>query len=101
MDTVSADTSADAALDFHIYQHACKMLDQQPSREAFEQGYAQGQFHFSSQDALLAELMQLYQINLQQLAGEWLASTANASAYGEQPLKAALKLITKLHPIDK
>lgn len=91
----------DAALDYQIYQHACKNLEQEASRQAFEQGYAQGQFHFSSQKFLLSDLLTVYEINLQRLAGEWLASTSNDSAYGQQPLQAVLKLITKLYPTDK
>ena len=102
MDTTAEKApSADAALDYQIYQHACKTLEQVASRQDFEQGYAQGQFHFSSQKALLADLLVQYEINLQRLAGEWLASTHNASAYDPAPLPAVLKLITKLHPTDK
>jgi hypothetical protein len=88
--------SADAELDYRIYQHACKTLAQSASREIFEQGYGQGLFHFSSQKMLLADILSLYKINLQQLAGEWLASTHQASAYGREPLTAALTLISKL-----
>jgi hypothetical protein len=87
---------ADAELDYQIYQHACKTLEQSTSREVFEQGYENGLFHFSNQKTLLADLLSIYEIHLQKLAGEWLASTHQASAYGHTPLSAALKLICKL-----
>lgn len=90
------DQGLDAELDYQIYQHACQNLAQPANRETFDQGYAQGLFQFSAQKSLLADLLSLYEINLQRLAGEWLASTADASAYGREPLTAALKLISQL-----
>lgn len=91
---------ADQDLDYLIYLHACKITQQTPDHAHFIKTHQQGQLNFSTNKHLLADLLELYQINLQRLAGEWLASTDSASSYGPQPLTAALKLIAKLHPAD-
>lgn len=84
------------ALDYQMYCHACKATGQTPSQHAFNTGYAQGQFHFQQDKALLLDLLETYKINVQYLAEEWLASCSNASAWGETPLIAACRLILKL-----
>ncbi len=83
-------------LDYWMYQHACKVLDKSGSKEDFDKGYGNGQFHFSSDKALLSDLMETYNINIQRLAGEWLASTAGNSFYGDTPLMAACRLVVAL-----
>lgn len=83
-------------LDYCMYQHACKALGNQPTDNAFKAGYQSGQFHFSSDREILADLMNQYDINLQQLGGEWLASNTEASIYGKTPTEAACRLVVKL-----
>ena len=83
-------------LDYWMYQHACKVMEQSSSKDEFDKGYSNGQFHFSSDKALLADLMETYNINIQRLAGEWLASTDGNSFYGDTPLMAACRLIVAL-----
>ena len=83
-------------LDYWMYQHACKVLAKTGSKQEFEAGYGQGQFQFSSDKALLVDLMETYNINIQRLAGEWLASTAGNSFYGDTPLMAACRLVIAL-----
>lgn len=83
-------------LDYWMYQHACKVLEKGASKEDFDKGYAAGQFGFSTDKALLGDLMETYNINIQRLAGEWLASTAGNSFYGDTPLQAACRLVVAL-----
>ena len=84
-------------LDYKMYEYACRVLDRKPSVESFEKGYSNGQFHFSTDASLLVDLMQRYKINLQQLAGEWLASTTQGSVYSPNPVEAACRLVLKLY----
>ena len=84
-------------LDYQMYRHACNVTGQQASREAFEQGYSQGQFHFHQDKALLSDLLETYKLNVQYLAEEWLASNANGSAWGETPAEATCRLVLALH----
>ncbi|AUM10943.1 hypothetical protein [Ketobacter alkanivorans] len=86
------------ALDFEMYRHACKVSGKQPSQEQFEQGYANGQFHFHQDKALMLDLVETYKINTQYLAQEWLASTDRSSAWGETPLIAVCRLVLVLNP---
>jgi hypothetical protein len=74
----------------------CKLRNEASSRETFNAGWEEGRFRFSSDRALLADLMETYQINIQRLAGEWLASTAGNSYYGDTPLLAACRLVVGL-----
>lgn len=83
-------------LDYWMYQHACKVLEKAGSKEDFDKGYGNGQFQFSTDKALLVDLMETYNINIQRLAGEWLASTAGNSFYGDTPLMAACRLVVAL-----
>ena len=83
-------------LEYWMYQHACKVLSKTGSKDEFEKGYANGQFHFATDKALLGDLMETYNINIQRLAGEWLASTAGNSFYGDTPLMAACRLVVAL-----
>lgn len=83
-------------LDYWMYQHACKVTERSGSREDFDKGYQQGQFKFSTDKALLIDLMETYNVNIQRLAGEWLASTAGNSFYGDTPLIAACRLVIAL-----
>ena len=84
-------------LDYWMYYHACKTLEKTPSRETFETDYTQGKFHFYQDKALLVDLMHQHNIRIQRLAGEWLASTESASAYGDCPLSAACRLVLFIH----
>ncbi len=83
-------------LDYWMYQHACKVMDKTASKEAFETGYSTGLFHFSTDKALLVDLMTTYTINIQRLAGEWLASTSGQSYYADCPLEASCRLVVAL-----
>ena len=83
-------------LDYQMYCHACGVTGQKPSRQAFEQGYSQGQFHFFQDKALLSDLLETYKLNVQYLAEEWLASNADASAWGESPGEAVCRLVLAL-----
>ncbi len=83
-------------LDYWMYNHACKVMGQSASKSEFQEGYSQGRFHFSEDRALLADLMETYNINIQRLAGEWLASTSGNSYYGDTPLIAACRLVVAL-----
>lgn len=83
-------------LDYWMYCHACKACGETAAKATFDEGYAQGRYRFSSDRALLADLMETYQINLQRLAGEWLASTAGNSYYGDTPLLASCRLVVAL-----
>lgn len=81
------------ALDHQMYLHACKVLQQAHSKNEFEAGYEKGQFHFSTDKSLLVDLLETYQVNVQFLAGEWLASNTQSSAYSASPLEAVCRLI--------
>ncbi len=83
-------------LDYWMYQHASQLLNEAANQQCFLDGYERGRFHFSSDSALLADLMHQYAINIQQLAGEWLASNTQASIYGSTPTEAACRLVVKL-----
>lgn len=83
-------------LDYWMYQHACGVLETQPSEAEFESGYAEGRFQFTEDKALLADLMENYTINVQRLAGEWLASTSGHSYYADSPLVACIRLVVAL-----
>lgn len=80
-------------LDYWMYRHACKVLDKSPTENEFNTGYSEGKFQFSSDAALLHDLMTQYEIRVQYLAEEWLASTTSASVYGSSPLEAACRLV--------
>jgi hypothetical protein len=82
------------ALDYQMYLHACKVLNHaHTSKKEFEEGYEKGQFHFSTDKNLLADLLETYRVNVQFLAGEWLASNTQGSAYSSSPLEAVCRLI--------
>ncbi|HVL00670.1 MAG TPA: hypothetical protein VM553_12700 [Dongiaceae bacterium] len=83
-------------LDYQMYCHACKATGQAPSRDTFDQGYAEGRFRFSEDKALLADLLETYRVNVQYLAESWLASNLVSSAWGETPSEAVCRLILKL-----
>lgn len=83
-------------LDYWMYCHASKVMGEAPSKGDFEKAYTDGKFHFSADRALLADLMETYNINIQRLAGEWLASTSGNSYYGDTPLIAACRLVIGL-----
>ncbi len=99
MDTSELSQLKGKRLDYIVYCHACKTLKQSASDKQFEEGYKKGLFHFSQDKHLLADLLELYQINLQRLAGEWLASTTNSSVFAAEPLEAVLKLVIKDHSL--
>ena len=80
-------------LDYWMHQHACKVMGKTGTREDFEEGYSEGQFKFSTDKPLLYDLTTTYQIRVQMLADEWLASTTNTSFYGTNPLEAACRLV--------
>ncbi|PCJ45589.1 MAG: hypothetical protein COA99_04500 [Moraxellaceae bacterium] len=83
-------------LDYWMYKHACEVLENNGTKEEFESGYADGRFHFCEDKALLPDLLETYTINLQRLAGEWLASTSGHSYYADSPLVAANRLVIAL-----
>ena len=83
-------------LDYWMYKHACVVLENTASTEEFESGYTKGQFRFSEDKGLLFDLMETYLINVQRLAGEWLASTSGQSYYADTPLVAACRLVVGL-----
>lgn len=83
-------------LDFWVYKNACEVLEKKGSKEEFDAGYSEGKFHFHEDKALLADLMETYTINIQRLAGEWLASTSGQSYYADTPLIAACRLVVAL-----
>ena len=80
-------------LDYQMYCHACSVTGQAASRQAFEQGYGEGRFHFHQDKALLADLLETYRINVQYLADSWLASNLVSSAWGETPSEAVCRLV--------
>ncbi len=80
-------------LDYQMYCHGCSVSGRSESKDEFETGYANGQFHFHTDKALLLDLLETYKVNIQFLAQEWLASNTRASAWGETPLEAACRLI--------
>lgn len=80
-------------LDYWMYRHACQVLDKEHSKGEFEEGYQKGEFRFSTDKAILPDLLELYTINVQRLAGEWLASTPDSSVYGETPILAVCRLV--------
>ena len=90
---MKASTLTGKDLDYWMYRHACQVLDKTPADEEFESAHSQGQFHFSNDPTLLQDLLVQYDIRLQMLAGEWLASTSSSSCYGEHPLEAACRLV--------
>ena len=81
------------ALDYQMYLHGCKVLNQPHNKNEFETGYEKNQFHFSSDKSLLADLLETYRVNLQFLADEWLASNTQDSVYSPSPLEAVCRLI--------
>ena len=83
-------------LDYWMYQHACKVMEKTASKADFETGYKNGEFQFSTDKALLMDLLQVYNINLQRLAGEWLASTSGHSVYADCPLEAVCRLVVSI-----
>lgn len=83
-------------LDFWMYKNACEVLEKNASKEEFDSGYSAGKFHFYEDKALLVDLMETYTINIQRLAGEWLASTSGQSYYADTPLIAACRLVVAL-----
>ncbi len=81
------------SLDYQMYLHGCKVLHQPHSRTTFDESYEAGQFHFSADKSLLIDLLETYHVNVQYLAGEWLASNTQGSAYSHSPLEAVCRLI--------
>ncbi|MBL4868552.1 MAG: hypothetical protein JKY67_19480 [Pseudomonadales bacterium] len=80
-------------LDYWMHQHACRVTGKAGTRKEFDEGYAKGKFQFSTDKPLLYDLTTTYQIRVQMLADEWLASTTKSSFYGENPLEAACRLV--------
>lgn len=89
----SADQLAGQGLDFWMYRHAAQQLGKETSQSEFEKGYANKMFHFCNDKALLADLIEQYDIRLQKLGDEWLASTENASQFGTYPGEAVCRLV--------
>jgi len=85
-----------AELDYWMYRHACKATGQSGSRKAFDDGYRTGDFHFSSDKALMADLIQLYGINLHSLSGEWLAFANGMGFYSATPAEAVCRVVVAL-----
>lgn len=81
------------ALDYWMYQHAAKQLSRDKSDADFEDGYAKGLYRFASDKALLADLLERYDIRMQMLGREWLASTEAGSQFGSHPILAACRLV--------
>lgn len=94
-DTPSEDLKA---IDYTLYQHGCTVLNEPTSEARFLEGYQAGKYQFSQSPHLLDALLSIYQINVQTLCGEWLASTENASQFGNTPIESVLGLIKKLPP---
>ena len=84
-------------LDYWMYRHACKVLEKTPTDSEFNDGHGQGKFQFSQDASLLQDLMTQYEIRVQFLADEWLASTTSNSVYGATPLEAACRLTVIIH----
>lgn len=80
-------------LDYWMYRHAAQQLGRDISDQEFEQGYEQGLYRFSVDKALLADLMERYDIRMQMLGREWLASTETTSQFGLDPIIAACRLV--------
>jgi len=80
-------------LDYWMYCYAAKILDKKPNQSEFEKGYDTGLYHFCSDKALLFDLMEKYDIRLQMLGREWLASTESHSQFGLNPIEAACRLV--------
>ena len=94
-ETLNLEALTGKALDQQVYNVACARLGKTPTAQDFEQGYAQGGFHFQSDAALLGDLIALYEINLHRIGGEWLALQNNASAYGQTPSEAVCRWLVK------
>ena len=82
---------AHEALDYWVYRCAALNLKKAYDPAEFESGYRQGQFRFSEDATLLNDLLETYQIRLQRLADEWLASGTQHSQYGQTALTAACR----------
>ncbi|MBL4794443.1 MAG: hypothetical protein JKY24_02810 [Pseudomonadales bacterium] len=80
-------------LDYWMYLHASKVVGKTGTQADFDKGYGKGEFQFSTDKTLLFDLTTTYQIRVQFLADEWLASTTSNSCYGENPLEAACRLV--------
>ena len=78
-------------LNYWVYRYAASSLKKSPSLDEFEAAYADGKFRFTEDKALLADLVESYEIRLQLLSDEWLASGVNNSQYGPTPLVAACR----------
>ena len=83
-------------LDYWMYKHAADQLGLESSVADFEKGYAKGQFRFSTDKALLVDLIERYDIRLQMLGREWLASTETHSQYANDPITAACRLVVSV-----
>jgi len=86
-------------LDFKLYQLSCQWTNRPTDAAAFEAGYEQGRFHFSEDAAFLADLVSQFELRLQLLAGEWLASTDQHGQYGKTPLEAACRVVLAINGI--
>ena len=93
---MNVDSLEGEELDYWMYRNACEVLENKASKQDFDSGYAEGKFHFSEDKALLSDLMETYTINIQRLAGEWLASTSGHSYYANSPIIAAIRLVIAL-----
>lgn len=80
-------------LDYWMYRHAAQSLGRPLSDAEFKQGHEEGRYQFSTDKALLADLMVQHNIRVQMLGGEWLASTETSSQYGTNPIEAACRLV--------
>lgn len=83
-------------LDYWMYLQACNLMDKTGNKADFDAGYSEGKYHFLDDRALLMDLVETYQMNIQRIAGDWLASSAGSSFYGDSPLVAACRLVVAL-----
>ncbi len=90
-DKVNVSELSGKDLDYWVYRFAITTVEKKPSLTEFEEAYAKGKFRFTQDKALLCDLMEAYQIRLQLLSDEWLASSEGNSQYGSTPLVAACR----------
>lgn len=94
--SISVDQLTVEQLDYYMYLLGCKTLDKTGDMASFKAGYAKGEYHFVQERSILTDLLETYSINVQKLAGEWLASNTENSSFSATPTEAACRLIIKL-----
>lgn len=83
----------DKTIDYWMYRHACRTHDRRHDNQLFEKGYKEGQYHFTSDAALMTQLIQSYGISLHKLGKEWLALGPDHKYFGQTPMVAVCKVV--------